>query len=184
MFELLFCASFTLLPDYLYRRYAHGKRLGKEITFFSVWFELRWGIVGCLMLTISLITAIFYFHPSTASAAMFFRTVPIAPETIGRVAEVNVGFSEEVKEGQVLFRLDNSKQQAAMETAQRKIAEIDASMIAAKADLAKAEGQVVEAKGAYQQAFDELEVKRELQRRNPGIVAQRDIEKLEVAAAG
>jgi len=184
MLEIILCSLVTIVPDYLYRRYAQGKRLGKEITFFSVWFELRWGIVACLMLTISLITAIFYFHPSTTSAAMFFRTVPIVPETIGRVAEVNVGFSQDVKEGQVLFRLDSSKQQAAVEVAQRKIAEIDASMIAAQADLAKAEGQIVEARGAYQQAFEELEVKRELQRRNPGIVAQRDIEKLEVTAAG
>ena len=42
MFELIICATFTLLPDYLYRRYRQGKRLGREITFFSVWFELRW----------------------------------------------------------------------------------------------------------------------------------------------
>jgi multidrug resistance efflux pump len=184
MLEILLCSMVTVLPDYLYRRYAQGKRIGKEITFFSVWFELRWGIVSCLMLTIGLITAIFYFHPSTSSAAMMFRTVPIVPETIGRVAEVNVSYSQEVREGQVLFRLDNSRQQAAVEVAQRKVAEIDASMIAAQADLAKSEGQIVEARGAYQQAFEELEVKRELQRRNPGIVAQRDIEKLEVTAAG
>ena len=70
MLELMLCSLFTLVPDYLYRRYAQGKRLGKEITLFSVWFELRWGIVGCLMLTISLITMIFYFHPSTSSAMM------------------------------------------------------------------------------------------------------------------
>jgi multidrug resistance efflux pump len=93
MLELLLCSLVTLLPDYLYRRYAQGKRFGKEITLYSVWFELRWGIVSCLMLTISLITMIFYFHPSTTSAALFFRTVPIVPEISGRVAEVNVGFS-------------------------------------------------------------------------------------------
>src|ERR1700747_3026451 len=96
MLELILCSLFTLLPDYLYRRYVQGKRLGKEITFFSVWFELRWGIVGCLMLTIGLITTIFYFHPSTTSAMLFFRTVPIVPETSGRVAEVKVGISEPV----------------------------------------------------------------------------------------
>jgi multidrug resistance efflux pump len=93
MLELMLCSLFTLVPDFLYRRYVQGKRLGKEITLFSVWYELRWGITGCLMLTVGLITTIFYFHPSTTSAMLFFRTVPIAPETIGRVAEVNVGFS-------------------------------------------------------------------------------------------
>jgi multidrug resistance efflux pump len=180
MFELMFCSLLTIVPDYLFRRYVQGKRFGKEITFFSVWYELRWGITGCLMLTVSLITMIFYFHPSTTTAALYFRTVPILPEGSGRVAEVNVGFSEPVKKGEVLFRLDSSKQQAALETATRKVAEVDASMEAAQADVAKSEAQIQEAKSNYQQAKDELDVKSELQRRNPGIVPQRDIEKLQV----
>ena len=62
MLELLLCSLLTILPDYLYRRYAQGKRLGKEITLYSVWFELRWGITACLMLTVGLITVIFYNH--------------------------------------------------------------------------------------------------------------------------
>src|SRR3984893_17887990 len=99
MLELLLCSMLTILPDYLYRRFVQGKRLGKEITFFSVWFELRWGIVSCLMLTVSLITLIFYFHPSTTNAALLFRTVPILPETPGRVAEVRRDFSAPVATG-------------------------------------------------------------------------------------
>jgi len=180
MFELLLCSMVTILPDYLFRRYRQGKRLGKEITFFSVWYELRWGITSCLMLTISLITMIFYFHPSTTSAAIYFRTVPILPEGSGRVVEVNVDFTAPVKKGDVLFRLDSSKQTAALETAKRKIAEVDASLISARADVLKADAQVGEAKASLQQAKDELDVKSELQRRNPGIVPQRDIEKLQV----
>jgi multidrug resistance efflux pump len=180
MLELMICSLVTILPDYLYRRYRQGKRFGKEITFFSVWYELRWGITGCLMLTVSLITMIFYFHPSTTSAALYFRTVPILPEGSGRVAEVNVGFSEAVKQGDVLFRLDSSRQQAALETAKRKVAEVDASLISARSDVVKAEAQIGEAKASYQQAKDELDTKSELQRRNPGIVPQRDIEKLQV----
>jgi hypothetical protein len=43
MLELLLCSLVTILPDYLFRRYRQGKRLGKEINFYSVWFELRWG---------------------------------------------------------------------------------------------------------------------------------------------
>ena len=132
------------------------------------------------MLTISLITMIFYFHPSTTSAAVYFRTVPILPEGSGRVAEVNVDFTAPVKKGDVLFRLDSSKQEAALETAKRKIAEVDASLISARADVVKADAQVGEAKASLQQAKDELDVKSELQRRNPGIVPQRDIEKLQV----
>ena len=58
MLEMLLCSMFTLLPDYLYRRYVQGKRFGKEITLYSVWFELRWGITGCLILTVLLITTV------------------------------------------------------------------------------------------------------------------------------
>jgi multidrug resistance efflux pump len=184
MLELLLCSLLTIFPDYLYRRYRQGKRLGKEITFYSVWFELRWGITACLMLTVALITVIFYFHPSTSTATLFYRTVPIVPETIGRVSEVHVDFSAPVKKGDVIFKLDSSKQEAAIETARRKIAEVDAALLAAQLDILKAEGQIQEAKGAYQQASDELDTKRELQKRNPGIVPQRDIEKLEVLLAG
>ncbi len=184
MLELLLCSLLTIFPDYLYRRYGQGKRIGHEITLYSVWFELRYGIITCLMLTDALITMIFYFHPSTTSATLYYRTVPIIPETIGRVAEVHVDYTAAVKKGDVIFRLDNSKQQAALETARRKIAEVDASMLAAQADILKSEGQLQEAKSSLQQANDELDVKRELQKRNPGIVPQRDIEKLEVAVAG
>ena len=178
MLELFLCSLLTIFPDYLYRRYVQGKRIGKEITLFSVWFELRWGITACLMLTVSLITMIFYFHPSTDSALLFFRTVPILPETSGRVAEVSLDFSTPVTKGAVIFRLDSSKQEAALETARRKIAEVDAAMVAGQSDVAKAEAQIQQAKSDYKQALDELEVKSELQRRNPGIVPQRDIDKL------
>lgn len=184
MLELLLCSMLTIFPDYLYRRYWQGKRLGHEITLYSVWFELRFGIIACLMLTVALITMIFYYHPSTSSATLYYRTVPIIPETSGRVAEVHLDFTAPVKKGDVIFRLDSSKQEASLLTAKRKIAEIDAAMLSAQADIQKAEGQLQEAKGALRQATDELDVKRELQKRNPGIVPQRDIEKLQVAVDG
>jgi len=184
MFELMFCATLTILPDYLYRRYAQGKRFGREITFFSVWFELRWGIVSCVLLTISLITMIFYFHPSTSSVTVFFRTVPILPEGSGRVAEVNVGISANVEKGAVLFRLDSSRQEAAAETARRKIAQVDSDFVAARAELQKVEGQLQEARSNLQQAVDELETKRELVRRNANVVAQREIDRLVVLVTG
>ena len=180
MLELMICSLVTILPDYLYRRYGQGKRFGTEITFFSFWYELRWGLTGCLMLTISLITMIFYFHPATEAATLYYRTVPILPEGSGRVEEVKVTFSQSVKKGDVLFTLDSSRQKAALETAKRKVAEIDAAMTSAQSEVVKAEAQIQEAKANYQQAKDELDVKTELQSRNPGIVPQRDIDKLKV----
>lgn len=184
MLELLVCALFTIVPDYLYRRYGQGKRLGQEITLYSAWFELRWGIVTCVMLTVGLITVIFYNHPSTTSATVFFRSVPIIPEINGRVAQVHVGVSGKVAQGAPIFTLDSTSQQAAVETARRKLAEIDAALVVARADILTFDGKIQEAKSALQQALDELQTKRELKRRNDDIVATREIERLENITAG
>ena len=184
MLELMVCSLLTIVPDYLYRRFAQGKRLGKEITFYSVWFELRWGIVSCLILTVALITVIFYNHPSTTSASVMFRTVPIVPEINGRVAQIYLGVSGNVAKGDPIFRLDSSRQEAAVETARNKVAEVEAAIVVAKADLLTDESKILEARSAHKQALDELETKQELRRRNDDIVARREIERLENLVAG
>ena len=184
MLEMMLCSLLTIVPDYLYRRYAQGKRIGKELTFYSVWFELRWGITGCLILTVALITTVFYNHPSTTNVVLFFRTLPILPETNGRVAEIYIGNSGPIKKGNPIFRLDSSKQEAAVESAKRKIAETDAQMMVARADVVKADGQLEQAKSERQQTLDELETKQELYRRNPGNVPFREIERLQQRAQG
>jgi multidrug resistance efflux pump len=177
MLEFLLCSSLTILPDFLFRRFVQGKRVGREITLFSMWYELRWGITACVLLTLTLITVIFYFHPSTSSALSFFRTVPVLPETVGRVAEVYVGLREEVEEGTPLFRLDSAKQQAAVESARRRIAEVEAELEVARTNLQVAEGRIVEAQGAYDQASDEYETRATLFERNT--VAKREVERAE-----
>ena len=184
MLELMLCSMLTVFPDYLYRRYVQGKRLGKEINLYTVWFELRWGIVACLVLTISLITMIFYYHPSTKNVTAIFRSVTILPEAFGRVAEVYVDINERVKAGQPLFRLDDAEQRAAVETARRRIAEVEAETVVAESELATADGQIAEARSALAQAQEELDVRTELRRRNPDTVALREIERLQVVVDG
>jgi len=180
MIEILLCSLVTILPDYLYRRYRQGKRLGKEINFYTVWFELRWGLVSCLVLTVSLITLIFYFHPSTKAVTSLYRTVSILPEISGRVSEIYVGLNDNVKVGQPLFRLNSSLQEAALESARRTVQETDAATEVAKSELASVDGQIRQAEGNHRQALRELETKQELQRRSPNTVAARDIERLEI----
>jgi multidrug resistance efflux pump len=182
--ELLLCSLLTILPDYLFRRYRQGKRLGKEITLFSVWFELRWGIVSCLMLTVALITTVFYFHPSTTNVTSFFRTVPIISEKVGRVAEIYAGLSAHVEKGTPIFRLDSSQQQASVELLRRRIVETDAAMLVARSDVQAADAQIEQAKSAHQQALEELQTKEELNRRNADIVARREIERLQNVVNG
>ena len=143
MFELLFCSMLTILPDYLFRHYAQGR----EITLFNVWYELRWGITLCLLLTVSLITLVFYYHPASTNVTSFYRTVPVLPEMGGRVVEVYVGVNDEVTAKQPLFRMDSSIQQTALETAKQKVIEIDAQISVAEADLVTSDAKIAEARG-------------------------------------
>lgn len=180
MLELLLCSSLTILPDFLYRRFVQGKRLGRDITLFSVWYELRWGITLCVILTLSLITTVFYFHPSTTNAVSYFRTISILPEGAGRVAEVYVDYRDQVAAGDPLFRLDSVEQEAAVETARRKIEEVEAEAKVAQSQLAEAEGKVTQARGLLQQALDEYNTRAELLKRGESAVSRREVERAQV----
>ena len=180
MLELMLCSMLTILPDFLYRRFVQGKRVGREITLFTVWFELRWGITLCILLTLSLITTIFYFHPSTKAAVSVFRTVTLMPEVRGRVAETFVEVNDRVNAGDPLFRLDSTEQEAAVETAKRRVAEVEAAIRVAQYRLAEAQGRIVQARSMLEQAEDEFKARNEVQRRSPGSVPERDVERARV----
>lgn len=179
MFELLFCSFFTIFPDYLYRRFRQGKRFGREINLFSVWYELRWGLTGCVMLTVLLITTVFYFHPSTSVVSSFFRTVTILPQIPGRVEEVYVTTKQEVSEGDPIFKIEDSTQRTAVVAAERRIAEVEASLAVARDQLAAASGTADQAVGLLEQSQDELARQLNLQARNANVVAGREIDRLQ-----
>jgi multidrug resistance efflux pump len=148
-----------------------------------VWYELRWGITLCLILTILLITVVLYNHPSSSNVNSLFRTLSIYPEIGGRISEVYVGYNDRVKKGDRLFKMDSTRQEAALQSARARIVEVQAAMVTAEADILTSEGKLQEAKGAYEQAADELRTKTQLQQRNADIVAAREIEKLQTLVA-
>jgi multidrug resistance efflux pump len=156
MIELVFSFLITVVPDYLYRRHKQGKRLGHEITLYNVLYELRWGITSCAMLAISLISVIFYFHPITSNVTSLFRTVAILSDMPGRVAEVYVQNNQDVRAGDPIFWLDTRRQEAAAETARRRINEVEAALVLVESELAATQGAVQSATALLQQAEDEL----------------------------
>jgi multidrug resistance efflux pump len=183
MLELMICLLLTILPDYLLRRRFQGKRLGHEITFFTVWYELRWGITLCAMMTITLITLVFYYHPATNNVASFFRTVTILSESSGRVEEIYVENGQFIEAGAPVFRLNSDRQDAAAETARRQIEEVEAGLVLAEAERAAATGTLEQARAAYQQTLNDLERQRSLMQRGSSAVSERDIEILETRLA-
>ena len=179
MLELFLCSLVTILPDYLLRRRFQGKQFGEHINFFTIWYELRWGITLCLMLTISLLTIVFYYHPSTSNVVSFFRTVTILSEGAGRVEEVYVDNNQAVEAGDPLFKLDSSRQEAAREAALRQIAEVDAALAVAQTDRAAAVAAVDQAQAALAQVREDLDRRLTLQARGSTVVSERDVEVLE-----
>lgn len=178
MLEFMASALITILPDFLFRRYAQGKRIGEEITFYSVWYELRWGISSCLILTVTLITMIFFYHPTTSNVSSLFRTVSILSESGGRVDEVYVKTHQKVAAGDKIFKLDSSQQEAEVRSGERRIDQIDAQMLLAVSELASATGRVAQAKGSYDQAQQELQRKREIRERNSTVVSEKELDLL------
>ncbi|OUS38911.1 secretion protein HlyD [Rhodobacterales bacterium 56_14_T64] len=178
MFELFFCSLLTVLPDYLVRRYVQGKRIGVEINLFSVWYELRWGITACAILTISLITTIFYYHPATTSVSNYFRTVTILPETGGRVSAIMIENNQDVTAGDVLFQLEDASQQTAVATAQAQINEVAALQAVAATDLAAAVAGIDQVTAALKQANDDLARNLQLKERGSSAVRQTEIDRL------
>jgi len=174
--EFLVCALFTIVPDYLIKRYGYNKRLGREITLYSVWYELRWGISACVILTVALITLIFYYHPSTQNVTILYRTVTILPEASGRVEKVYVENNQLVSQGDPLLSLESSTQKAAVETARSMLEEVEAEFPKAKANLNEAEGDIASVEAKLAQARVDLRRKVEIANQDVGAVSERTVE--------
>ena len=183
MLELILCSLVTVLPDYLFRRYRQGKRWGDQITFFTMWYELRWGITACLILTVSFITVVFYYHPSTTNAGPYFRTIPLLPEGGGRVEEVFVRNGEAVSAGDPLFSLLDSAQVAGVNVAESQLAQITSAFVQAEVQLEGARATLTQAESALAQAENELAKKTELSARGQQLVSKIEIERLENTVA-
>ena len=179
MLELILCSLITVLPDYLYRRHREGKRWGDQITFFTMWYELRWGITACLILTVVLITIVFYYHPSTTNAGPYFRTIPLLPEGGGRVEEVFVKNGDAVEAGDPLFSLLDSAQVANVNLAESQLDQIASAFAQAEVQLEGAKATLVQAESALAQAENELAKKSELASRGQQLISKIELERLE-----
>jgi len=178
MFEVLLCSLITILPDYLFRKYRQGKTWGKEITFFTMWYELRWGITACAILAISLVTLIFYYHPSTTNATPMFRTVSIMPEKSGRVQHVFVENHQIVKVGTPLLSMYDESQIAAIESAEAKVQQVEAEFVTAYAQHAVSISVVERDKSSYLRSEHEYERKKELAAQGKNIISESEVQKL------
>ena len=144
MFELLL-TSFPVMI-----RYFQLRRRGEAMT---VW-NMKTAVFLWAILAFLLFLVIFYFHPKSYSGLVPFRTVSVVAQTSGPVTELAVTNGQTVAAGDVLFRIEDSKQKATLAQAEAEFDKVAAAEIKAVDTLNSNQASVTEA-----QAFlDKLRV--------------------------
>jgi len=92
------------------------------------------------------------------------------------VAETFVESNQRVKKGDPLFKLDDAQQQAEVQTAQARIAELEAARIGVLAQLAQADAGIAQAQANLRQAQDEYDMRASLLARNSSAISEREVE--------
>lgn len=171
MFEL----TLTSFPVII--RYFQLKWRGEAMT---VW-NMRTAVVLWAILAFLLFMVIFYFHPKSYTGVLPFPTISVVAQTSGPVTELAVHNGQRVATGDLLFRIEDSAQKAALKEAEAQFDEIAAAEAKAVDTLKVAEASVVEARASLDQLTIDLENARTLADRNVG--TQDTVRKLESSVA-
>ena len=169
MFELLL-TSFPVII-----RYFQLRRRGEALT---VW-NMKSAVFLWLGMAFFLFLMIFYFHPKSYSGLLPFRTVSVVAQTSGPVIEVSVINGQRVATGDLLFRIENSSQKAALAQAEAKLLELQAAETKAQDALLVAQSTVVEAEASLGTLQVDLDNAVTLFEKNVG--AQENVRKLEAS---
>ncbi|MEL6220056.1 MAG: biotin/lipoyl-binding protein, partial [Pseudomonadota bacterium] len=158
MFELMF-TSFPAVIQY-YRL----RRRGEAMT---VW-NMKTAVFMWAVLAFCLFLVIFYFHPKTYAGIVPFRTVSVVAQTSGPVTEIAVENGQQIKAGDLLFRIENRAQRAALAEAEAQV-ELVASTEAKAEDTKKiAVAGVEEAEAQIRKLKDDLADAQRLLERGAG----------------
>ncbi len=167
MFELLF-TSFPVII-----RYYQLKRRGEAMT---VW-NMRTAVFLWGVLAFFLFLLIFYFHPKSYSGLLPFGTVSVVAQSAGPVTELTARNGQRVSAGDLLFRIENSSQKAALKQAEAELGTLAAAAMKAQDTLRVAQASVAQATATLDERSEELQDAQTLFERNVG--PQDAVQKLE-----
>lgn len=145
-------------------RYFQLKRRGEAM---SVW-NMRTAVFMWAVMAFAFFVLIFYFHPKSYSGVLPFRTVSVVSQTNGPVTEVSVTNGQHVAAGDVLFRVENSSQQAELKRAEAEFDTLASDEAKARNELLAAEASVMEASAALDLTKGDLDQALTLLSRNVG----------------
>jgi len=144
------------------------RRRGEKMT---VW-NMKTAVFMWAVLAFALFLTIFYFHPKTYAGIVPFRTVSVVAQTAGPVTELAVENEQRVKAGDLLFRIENSAQKAALKEAEAQLALIDAAQSKAEDSIVVAQATVDQAEAELTKLRDELSDAKTLVERGAGTTNQ------------
>jgi multidrug resistance efflux pump len=117
--------------------------------------------------------------PYTSQARVHALVVPIAAEVSGTVTAVNVGNSQPVNAGQVLFELEQNRYQLAVETAEANLKTARQGLGASAAGVDAARAGVDTAAASMLRAEQDAIRMRNIREQDPGAISQRRLESAE-----
>lgn len=147
MIELL-VTSFPVIIQYFLL-----KRRGEAI---SVW-TMKTAVFLWLLMAVTLFFVVFYFHPKSYSGLVPFRTISVVAQASGPVVAVHVKNGQAVNKGDLLFRIEDSAQRAALAQADAEFNKIAAIELKAQDQLAVAEAAFTQAEASLAQQAKDLD---------------------------
>jgi multidrug resistance efflux pump len=114
--------------------------------------------------------------PFTNQARVHALVVPIAPEVSGQVTEVTVGNNQYVSAGDVLFRIDATRYQLAVETAEANLDSARQSTGASSANVEVARANLAAAIAGKEKAEQDATRMSRIKKEDPGAISDRRVE--------
>ena len=125
-------------------RYYMLKRRGEAMTVSN----MKFAVLLWLMMAFGLFVAIFYYHPNSYTGIVPFRTVSVVAQSNGPVTELPVKNGQHVRKGDLLFKIEDATQVAALARAKAAFANLDANEAKARDGIKIAEANVSKAASA------------------------------------
>jgi multidrug resistance efflux pump len=141
----------------------------------------KWTLV---VLGLCVVLMIFYLiadriTPYTTQARVHAVVVPIAAEVSGTVVEVAVDSNHFVREGDLLFQVDRSRYELAVETAEVNLQSARQATGASTASVDAAAAQVASARAAMIRAEQDANRLQRIKEEDPGAISDRRVESAE-----
>lgn len=108
-------------------------------------------IVGGLVLTMN------YNHPYTSEGGQFVLTTPIVPGVRGRVIEVDAKPNQQMKQGDILFKLDPTPFQAAVDSQKAALEQAKQQALTLVANYKNAQANTIKAQAERDRTYREFQ---------------------------